>query len=205
MGSGLHSRLIMDASAPLVSTLTVEFGQYCGGQVDRSRGRRVSLRNVGDLLQARGIEISAEAIRFWWHRFGPMTTWKNPKHGQQWIDTPQKYAFQTIGRLPLSSVGQPEVVSCLSPIWTEKPKATRRLKQRMRAVLDAARSSRSAPPRRIPALHPSRRMLRLTPRSPRGPERRHLTDFLSRPLDRQGGPLHGPKICENSSAKPMKI
>jgi hypothetical protein len=188
MGSGLHSRLIMDASAPLVSTLTVEFGQYCGGHVDRLRGRRVSLRNVRDLLQARGLEISAEAVRFWWRRFGPMPTGKNPKHGQQWIDTLQEYAFPTIGRLPLSSIGQPEVVSCLSPIWTEKPKAARWLMQRMRAGLDAARSSRLAPPLRIPALHPSRRMLRLTPWSRRGSERRHLTVLLRRPLGRRFGP-----------------
>ena len=32
----------------------------------------VSLRNVEDLLHARGIEISHETVRFWWNRFGPM-------------------------------------------------------------------------------------------------------------------------------------
>ena len=30
------------------------------------------LRNVGDLLHERGIEISHETVRFWWNRFGPM-------------------------------------------------------------------------------------------------------------------------------------
>jgi putative transposase len=30
------------------------------------------LRNVEDLLHERGIEISHETVRFWWHRFGPM-------------------------------------------------------------------------------------------------------------------------------------
>jgi len=32
----------------------------------------LSLRNVEDLLHERGIEVSHEAVRFWWHRFGPM-------------------------------------------------------------------------------------------------------------------------------------
>ncbi len=32
----------------------------------------LSLRNVEDLLHARGIEISDEAVRYWWNRFGPM-------------------------------------------------------------------------------------------------------------------------------------
>ena len=32
----------------------------------------LSLRNVEDLLHARGIEISHETVRFWWNRFGPL-------------------------------------------------------------------------------------------------------------------------------------
>ena len=32
----------------------------------------LSLRNVEDLLDERGIDISYETIRFWWNRFGPM-------------------------------------------------------------------------------------------------------------------------------------
>lgn len=32
----------------------------------------LSLRNVEDLLQERGIYVSHETIRFWWHWFGPL-------------------------------------------------------------------------------------------------------------------------------------
>ena len=32
----------------------------------------LSLRNVEDLLHERGIDVSHEAVRFWWHRFGPV-------------------------------------------------------------------------------------------------------------------------------------
>ncbi len=32
----------------------------------------LSLRNVEDLLHERGVEVSHETVRFWWHRFGPL-------------------------------------------------------------------------------------------------------------------------------------
>ncbi len=32
----------------------------------------LSLRNVEDLLHERGIDVSHETVRFWWHRFGPI-------------------------------------------------------------------------------------------------------------------------------------
>nr|WP_072902628.1 IS6 family transposase [Cognatiyoonia sediminum] len=31
----------------------------------------LSLRNVEDLLHERGVDVSHEAVRYWWHRFGP--------------------------------------------------------------------------------------------------------------------------------------
>jgi putative transposase len=30
----------------------------------------LSLRNVKDLLHERGVDVSYEAVRYWWHRFG---------------------------------------------------------------------------------------------------------------------------------------
>lgn len=69
-----------------------------------------------------------------------LPTWKNPKHGQQWINTLAEYAFPKIGRLPVSEVGQPEIMQVLLPIWTEKHETAKRLAQRMKAVLDVAKS-----------------------------------------------------------------
>lgn len=69
-----------------------------------------------------------------------LPTWKNPKHGQQWINTLAEYAFPKIGRMPVSDIGQPEVMSCLSPIWTVKHETARRVAQRIKAVLDVAKS-----------------------------------------------------------------
>jgi putative transposase len=32
----------------------------------------LSLRNVEDLLDERGIDVSQETVRYWWNRFGPI-------------------------------------------------------------------------------------------------------------------------------------
>lgn len=70
-----------------------------------------------------------------------MPTWRNEKHGEQWINTLRDYAFPKIGRMPIDSIGQPEVMMCLAPIWTEKHETARRLAQRLKIVLDVAKSN----------------------------------------------------------------
>ncbi|MEV8468757.1 integrase arm-type DNA-binding domain-containing protein [Fluviibacterium sp. DFM31] len=69
-----------------------------------------------------------------------LPTWKDAKHGAQWLNTLRDYAFPKIGRIPVDAIGQPEVLMCLSPIWTDKHETARRLAQRIKTVLDVARS-----------------------------------------------------------------
>lgn len=69
-----------------------------------------------------------------------LPTWKNAKHGQQWINTLRDYAFPKIGKMPVDSIGQPEALMCLAPIWTEKHETAKRLAQRIKTVLDVAKS-----------------------------------------------------------------
>ncbi len=69
-----------------------------------------------------------------------LPTWKNPKHGQQWLNTLKEYAFPKIGRMPIDKIGQPEILTCLSPIWTDKHETAKRVSQRIKAVLDVAKS-----------------------------------------------------------------
>jgi integrase len=69
-----------------------------------------------------------------------LPTWKNAKHGQQWINTLRDYAFPKIGRMPIDAIGQPEVLMCLSPVWTENHETAKRLAQRIKTVLDVAKS-----------------------------------------------------------------
>lgn len=42
--------------------------------------------------------------------------------------------------MPVDSIDQPEVLMCLSPIWTDKHETARRLTQRIKIVLDVAKS-----------------------------------------------------------------
>jgi integrase len=42
--------------------------------------------------------------------------------------------------MPIDSIDQPEVMMCLAPIWTEKHETAKRLAQRIKIVLDVARS-----------------------------------------------------------------
>lgn len=69
-----------------------------------------------------------------------LPTWKNPKHGRQWLNTLRDYAFPKIGRMSINTIGEPEVMMCLSPIWTEKHETATRLAQRIKVVLDVAKS-----------------------------------------------------------------
>lgn len=61
--------------------------------------------------------------------------WKNPKHGEQWINTLTTYAFPKIGETPVGEIGVAEVMDVLRPIWTTKSETARRVRQRVDAVM----------------------------------------------------------------------
>jgi integrase len=65
--------------------------------------------------------------------------WENAKHRQQWISTLRDYAFPVIGNLRIDQIDTPDVLRVLSPIWLTKPETARRVKQRIRTVLDWAK------------------------------------------------------------------
>lgn len=69
-----------------------------------------------------------------------LPTWKNKKHGDQFINTLRTYAFPKIGKMRVSDIEQPEVLACLSLIWIEKHETAKRLAQRIKTVLDVAKS-----------------------------------------------------------------
>ena len=69
-----------------------------------------------------------------------LPTWKSAKHGQLWLNVLRDYAFPKIGRMPVDSIGQPEVMMCLAPIWTQKHETAKRLAQRIKTILDVAKS-----------------------------------------------------------------
>ena len=67
-----------------------------------------------------------------------MPSWKNPKHAQQWLSTLDTYAFPRLGHLPVDQIDGPMVRDVLIEIWLAIPETARRVRQRIRTVLDFA-------------------------------------------------------------------
>ena len=64
--------------------------------------------------------------------------WRNRAHGRDWILTFERYAFPRIGKMPVSEVTSADMLEILAPIWHTKADTARRLRQRIRAVLEWA-------------------------------------------------------------------
>lgn len=67
--------------------------------------------------------------------------WKNAKHYQQWVNTIAQYASPVFGTLPVSSINTELVMNVLRPIWYKKTETGSRLRGRIAAVLDWAKTS----------------------------------------------------------------
>ena len=65
-------------------------------------------------------------------------SWKNAKHRAQWLSTLETYAFPTLRSLKVNQITRRHVAGLLAPIWTTKPETARRVRQRVRAVMDRA-------------------------------------------------------------------
>ena len=63
-------------------------------------------------------------------------SWRNGKHGAQWIRTLETYAFPSIGDVALDQITTGQIRDVLIAIWLEKPETARRVRQRIGAVLD---------------------------------------------------------------------
>jgi integrase len=67
-------------------------------------------------------------------------SWRSAKHAAQWLSTLQAYAFPHFGALPVSAVDTSLVLKALTPIWNVKNDTAVRVRERIEAVLDAARA-----------------------------------------------------------------
>ncbi|WP_324614865.1 tyrosine-type recombinase/integrase [Hyphomicrobium album] len=65
--------------------------------------------------------------------------WRDGKHRDQWINTLRQHAFRKIGDRLVSDVTMADVLDVLTPIWLAKAETARRVRQRLRVVLERAR------------------------------------------------------------------
>jgi integrase len=63
---------------------------------------------------------------------------RSERHKQIWLGSLEAYAFPHLGSTRIDQISSAAIVSCLSTIWHEKPETARRVKQRIRSVLDWA-------------------------------------------------------------------
>ena len=64
--------------------------------------------------------------------------WRNPRHSREWISSLRRFAFPRIGKMPVSEVTSADVLEILTPLWHRKVETARRVRQRLRAVLEWA-------------------------------------------------------------------
>ena len=67
-----------------------------------------------------------------------LPSWKNEKHGKQWLSTLESYAFPQLGEMPINQIDGPLVRDVLANIWLTIPETARRVRQRIGTVLDFA-------------------------------------------------------------------
>lgn len=66
--------------------------------------------------------------------------WSNAKHQDQWLNTLETYAYPRIGSLWVRDVELSHVLEILEPIWLSKTPTAKRLRGRIEAVLDSAKT-----------------------------------------------------------------
>ena len=64
--------------------------------------------------------------------------WRNPRHPREWISSLRRFAFPRIGKVPVCEVTSADVLEILTPIWHQQAPTARRVRQRLRAVLEWA-------------------------------------------------------------------
>ncbi len=66
---------------------------------------------------------------------------RNAKHTAQWLASLEADVFPVFGERRVDAITSADVLKALSAIWTVKPETARRLKQRIKVVLDWAKAS----------------------------------------------------------------
>lgn len=101
------------------------------------RGESFELRPSAAVIKTRSDTFEDVANQLW---VSMTPGWKNPKHADQWINTLRAYAFPTFGGKAVAEVGTEDVLAALHPIWQAKHETATRVRQRIEAVLSAAKA-----------------------------------------------------------------
>ena len=116
---------------PLVSLKEAREKAFANRKLARDGGDpRAEKRRAESML------TFAAATRTVWKQLRP--GWRSPQHAQLWLGSLERHAFPNIGKMPIAEVTSADVIGILAPIWHEKAPTARKLRQRIRAVLEWA-------------------------------------------------------------------
>ena len=147
-GNGLYLKVDKNGAKRWVQRIVInskrrDIGLGSALLLSLADARMVALNNRkivlsgGDPLEEKkkkqGIPTFKEASYVVYEIYKP--TWKNKKHGQQWINTLENYVFKIIGDKKIGKINSADMLSVLTPIWTEKPETANRVRQRIGVVL----------------------------------------------------------------------
>ena len=116
---------------PLVSLKEARENAFANRKLAREGGDPLSEKR-----RTKSIPTFAEAARKLRDQLSP--GWRSPYHAQLWLKSLERHAFSRIGEMPVSEVTSTDVIGVLAPIWHEKATTARKLRQRIRAVMDWA-------------------------------------------------------------------
>ena len=107
---------------------------------EAARLRKLARRGVDPRVERRKKILTFEAAAQEVHQ-SLVPTWRSSGHSQRWLSSLETYVFPTLGVRPIQTIGSADVLSVLSPIWTEKHDTAKRVKQRISTVFDWAKGA----------------------------------------------------------------
>ena len=109
---------------------------------DKARELRKIAKSGGDPIAARNSTKTAtptfaEAVNSC-HKDGPPSRWQE-RYSKAFLASLKQHAFPKIGSLHVDSIDESRIVGVLAPLWHDRPAAARKLRQRIKVVLDFAK------------------------------------------------------------------
>jgi integrase len=101
--------------------------------LENRKQARAGIDPIAAKRRSEAVLTFAEAARKVHDLLAP--TWRNDKHGQQWWNTLEAFAFPFFGTKRIDAVTGADVLNSLTPIWNTRHETARRVKQRIGTVM----------------------------------------------------------------------
>ena len=164
-GQGLHLRVTDTGSKSWVLRITVdgrrrEIGLGSWPEVSLVDARKKALEHRAAIAEGRDpvaekrrttIPVFRDAAKAVHEANRPR--WRSEQHAIKWWRSLENHVFDEIGDMRVDRITQTDVLRILTPIWTTRPEAARRTRQRIRRLVNGENSVSNRLPVRALQLH----------------------------------------------------